>query len=90
MTAITKSLTAWLEAHKGELRGRDGIDGKPGAIGPAGPTPEIDIDAAIKRLPPLYIGAKDATGKITMQAVPVNLGDTIYIRVEAPTLTSAK
>lgn len=103
MAAITASLTAWLEAHKDELRGPAGPQGpagpagKDGKPGRDGTSPTIDIDQlaveVAKRMPatkPIYIGAKDYQGNVTMQAVAVEPGDTVYIRVQPPSLTASK
>ena len=95
---IIAFLDQWLESRKESLRGPtglqglqgiQGLEGKPGGSGIAANVDEI-AGAVLKKLPPLYIGAKDANGKVTMQAVPVDLGDTIYIRVEPPALKKAE
>lgn len=44
-----------------------------------------------KRLKPFYIGAKDGlTGRVTMQPTAVDLGDTVYVYVEPPSLDYGK
>jgi len=69
-------------------KGEKGDKGDVGPIGPAGNAPDIDdlIDKIIKKLPPIYIGAKTPDGKITMPATPVKLGQDVFIRVEPPAI----
>jgi hypothetical protein len=52
--------------------------------------PTIDYDQVVaevlKRLPPIYIGSKDATGNVVMPLEAVRLGDGFYVRVKPPAL----
>ena len=54
----------------------------------------IDIDAIAAKVReqqlPLFIGAKDADGKITMPPAAVYPGDTVFIRVTLPSLNNAR
>jgi hypothetical protein len=94
---ITAFLDKWLESRIDKLKGPKGDAGPQGPAGVAGlpgkpgVTPAIDYDEIAKRmtLRPIYIGSKDFQGNITMQAAPVHLGDTVYIRVDPPKLTES-
>ena len=80
--------------------GKQGPPGPPGKDG-ISPDPEtiaqisaqfiqIDIeaiaDALRDRQEPIYIGAKDESGKITMPLTPVFPGDGVYIKVRPPAM----
>ena len=71
------------------------IPGPPGERGPQGPPgPPVDYDqltaAVLARLPPIYLGAKDESGNITMPLQAVRLGDGAYIHVVPPRLQGQK
>lgn len=85
------------------LPGKPGSDGEAGPQGPKGDKgdkgdasgePDIEklAEEIAKKLPPLYIGAKqkqpDGTFKITMPFAPVQLGEGVYIYIEPPAVTT--
>lgn len=84
--------------------GKDGKQGPPGKDG-ISPDPAtiaqlsaqfitIDVDAIAEKIrqqqEPLFIGAKDDQGNITMPPAAVYPGDTVFIRVKPPSLSNGR